>query len=181
MMKTKKINAEVLFPDEKIVHLDYTDIQNITQKAEENERKRIRICAHQTTEDRLHEMIIVHTKDTYVWPHKHLNKSESFHVIEGRADVVIFDEDGEITRVIQMGDYRSGLCFYYRIADPLFHTLLIYSDKLVFHEATNGPFNHADSAYAPWAPDMNDTAGQVTYMKDLAQRVERFLALDQKG
>lgn len=180
-MKTKKFNAEVLFPDERIVQLDHSDIQLLTQKAEENPRKRIRICAHQTTEDVLHEMIIVHTKETYVWPHKHLNKSESFHVIEGRADVVIFDEDGEIARVIQMGDYRSGLSFFYRIADPLYHTLLIYSDNLVFHEATNGPFNHADSAYAPWAPDMDDTAGQATFMKKLTERVERFLSLNNKG
>jgi cupin fold WbuC family metalloprotein len=175
MMKTKAFNTEVLFPDEDIVHIDQTDIQYLVNRAETNERKRIRICAHRTTEDRLHEMIIVHTKETYVWPHKHINKTESFHVIDGRADVVIFDEAGKITQVIKMGDYQSGLCFYYRVADPLFHTLLIYSDMLVFHEVTNGPFNHADSAYAPWAPDMNDITGQIAYMKGLTHEVERFL------
>ena len=74
-------------------------------------RSRIRLCAHPDVNDTLHEMLIVHEKGTYVRPHKHLNKTESVHIIEGSVDVVIFDDDGNITDVIQMGDYKSGRNF----------------------------------------------------------------------
>ena len=66
-----------------------------------------------------------------------------------------------------MGAYASGRPFYYRIAAPLFHTLLIRSDVLVFHETTSGPFSRADTVFAPWAPEDGDAAAVRRYLADL--------------
>jgi cupin fold WbuC family metalloprotein len=151
-------SAEVLYATERIVTVDARGIAELKRAAAGNPRRRIRLCAHAGVDDRLHEMLIVHTRDTYVRPHKHIGKSESFHVIEGEVDVVIFDDDGDVTEVIQMGTIASGRPFFYRIATPLFHTLLIRSAELVFHETTNGPFNRADTVFAPWAPDETSAA-----------------------
>ena len=85
-------------------------------------------------------MLIVHERGAYVRPHKHPAKTESTHIIEGLVDVVLFEDDARIERVISMGDYASGRAFYYRMDVPVFHTLIIRSDVLVFHETTNGPF-----------------------------------------
>ncbi len=174
-MRTKKINNEVLFADERIVKVGFRDIELLKEEARINPRKRIRLCAHMDIEDTLHEMLIIHEKGTYVRPHKHLNKSESFHIIEGSADVIVFDEDGSIIEVIRMGDYSSGLKFYYRIADPYYHTLLIRSDFLVFHETANGPFRRSDMVFASWAPDENDITGRNEFIERLSQDVESFL------
>src|SRR4030042_3603215 len=144
-MHIKQINEEVFIAEDRIVKAGYQDIEFFKVKSKNNQRKRIRLCAHRGIEDKVHEMLIVHTKDTYVRPHKHLNKSESFHIIEGSADVVVFDDDGNITEVIQMGDYSSGRKFYYRISDPYYHTLNITSQFLLFHETTKGPFRRADT------------------------------------
>jgi cupin fold WbuC family metalloprotein len=152
-MHTKAESAEVLYADERIVTVDAAGISEMRLAADKNDRRRIRLCAHRSVEDPLHEMLIVHAKDTYVRPHKHLGKSESFHVIEGEADVVMFDDHGNVTDVIQVGPFSSGRPFFYRIADPLFHTLLIRSDVLVFHETTTGPFRRSETVFAPWAPD----------------------------
>lgn len=176
-MRIKQFNEEVFFADEGIVKVGRRDIEFLKEKARYNERKRIRLCAHKDVDDKLHEMLIVHTKDTYVRPHKHLNKSESFHVIEGSVDVIVFDEDGSIIEVIRMGDYLSGRRFYYRMSDPYYHTLLIRSDFLVFHETTNGPFKKSDTILAPWAPDETDSAAVKEFMEHLAQAVESFLPL----
>ena len=151
-MRTKTESAEVLYADERIVTVDAATIAEMKRGAEHNERRRIRLCAHRGVDDRLHEMLIVHAIGTYVRPHKHVGKSESFHVIEGEVDVVIFDEHGAVADVIQMGPFQSGRPFFYRIADPLFHTLLIRTPVLVFHETTAGPFKRAETVYAPWAP-----------------------------
>ena len=160
----------MLYPQEQIVTVDAALLDELKQSAAANPRQRIRLCAHRSVDDRVHEMLIVHTKDTYVRPHRHTGKSESFHVIDGVVDVVVFDDAGEIADVIPMGTFASGRTFFYRIADPLYHTLLIRSDVLVFHEATTGPFRREESNFAPWAPDESDPAAVATFLKSVNER-----------
>ena len=57
---------------------------------------------HRDLNDLLHEMIIVIDKNSYIRPHKHLWKSESFHLIYGEADIVIFNDYGEIVNIIEL-------------------------------------------------------------------------------
>jgi cupin fold WbuC family metalloprotein len=164
-------SAEVRYATDPIVVVDDDDVVALKRGAEENARRRIRLCAHQSVDDRVHEMLIVHSRDTYVRPHKHIGKSESFHVVEGDVDVVVFDDDGGVHEVIRMGAFASGRPFYYRIAGPLFHTLLIRSDVLVFHETTSGPFRRADTLFAPWAPEDGDSAAVRQYIAELEARL----------
>lgn len=166
-MRVKQLNEEVLFADDRIVKVGRRDIEFLKERARCNQRKRIRLCAHKDIDNRLHEMLIVHTKDTYVRPHKHLNKSESFHIIEGLVDVVVFDEVGDIIEVVQMGDYSSERKFYYRVSDSYYHSLFITSDFLVFHETTNGPFRRSDTVFAPWAPEEGDSVAVKGFMEQL--------------
>jgi cupin fold WbuC family metalloprotein len=175
-MRIKTLNPEVLVTDEPIVQLCHQDVEYLKASAEQNERKRIRLCAHPDIDDLLHEMLIVHAKETYVRPHKHLKKSESVHIIEGLVDVVLFDEEGNIVEVIRMGDYSSGHRFYYRMSGPHYHTLLIQSDVLVFHETTNGPFTREDTIFAPWAPEETDQAARVPFMKRIAKASAKFIS-----
>ena len=179
-MRVKQINEEVLFADDRIVRLEARDIEFLKERARCSKRKQMRLCAHKDIDDKLHEMLIVHSKETYVRPHKHLNKTESFHVIEGLVDVILFDERGKIVEVIRMGDYLSGCEFYYRISDPYYHTLLIRSEVLVFHETTNGPFRRSDTIFAPWAPDESETVDQKEYMEQLARDIESFVSEREK-
>src|SRR6266511_3954425 len=171
-VRVTPLNQEVLVAGDPVVKLSRADIQVLKDWALRNPRQRIRICAHKDTKDRLHEMLIVHTRNTYVRPHKNLNKSESFHVIEGAVDVVIFDEQGSVTELIRMGDYASGRRFYYRIEQPAYHTLLITSDVLVFHETTNGPFRREETIFAPWAPEEQDEAARAGFLARLQEEVK---------
>jgi cupin fold WbuC family metalloprotein len=154
---------------------DRSDIDLLKQLSSHNPRKRIRLCAHENPDDRLHEMLIVHERSAYVRPHKHPGKTESTHIIEGLVDVVIFDDEGQIDRIISMGDYASGKTFYYRMAIPVFHTLIIRSEVLVFHETTNGPFNRSDTVFASWAPEDGDVDSVVSFMTDLKAKIDSTL------
>ena len=171
MARAKAESAEVRYATDAIVLVDAGDVAGLKRAAEENVRRRARLCAHHSVGDRLHEMLIVHTSDTYVRPHKHLDKSESFHIIEGDVDVVVFNDDGGVAEVMRMGAFASGRPFYYRLAAPLFHTLLIRSDVLVFHETTSGPFSRADTVFAPWAPEDGDASAVRRYLADLETRL----------
>jgi cupin fold WbuC family metalloprotein len=174
-MKTRAESAEVLYSLDRIVTVDAQMLEELKRDAAKNPRRRIRLCAHRSVDDRVHEMIIVHTKDTYVRPHRHTGKSESFHVIDGLVDVVVFDDTGGIADVIPMGPFSSGRTFFYRIADPLYHTLLIRSDVLVFHEATSGPFRREETSFAPWAPDESDPAAVASFLASVNARSEKHL------
>lgn len=166
-MKTTEFNEEVLFTLDTITEVNINDIELLKTKAVENTRRRIRLCAHLSVEDTLHEMLIVHTKGTYVRPHKHLNKTESFHIIEGGLKVVVFDDDGEVTKIITMSDYSSGSTFYYRLSESLYHTVIPTTDYVVFHETTHGPFNRQDTLFAPWSPDEYDQQAAMIYLQKL--------------
>jgi cupin fold WbuC family metalloprotein len=172
--KYRFLNPEVLYPADTIVMTEKADIDHFKQLSSANSRKRVRLCAHDHPDNCLHEMLIVHERCAYVRPHKHPSKSESMHIIEGLVDVVIFDDGGQIREIIRMGDYASGMIFYYRMAVPAFHTLIIRSDILVFHETTNGPFVLGDTVFASWAPDEKDMGSVRNFMADLNESVGRI-------
>jgi len=171
-IKITEINEEVLYTSHPLMKATSRDIEILKAKASGNRRKRVRICAHSSINDPLHEMLIVHTKGAYVRPHKHLNKSESLHMIEGKLKIVVFDESGSIREVINMGRYSSGDAFFYRNSEEYFHTVIPLTEFVVFHETTNGPFRREDTLYAPWAPEESDHTAVRDYMEHLALMVE---------
>src|SRR5687767_10943614 len=90
-----------------VVCLAAIDVERVRERGIRAERKRARICAHPSAADPLHEMIICLDRGTYIRPHRHAGKSESFHIIDGELDVVLFEDDGAIREVIRMGPYQS--------------------------------------------------------------------------
>ena len=166
-MLFRSINDEVLYPKGKFVGLKTADLVSLKAQAAKNLRNLMRLCTHQSMEDRVHEMFIVHGKDTYVRPHRHLNKTESFFLIEGEADAIFFDEHGKVVNRIVMGALGSGKQFYYRLCEPVYHTLIIRSKTISFFEVTSGPFATEDTQFPSWAPDGKDKALAKQYMKSL--------------
>ncbi len=173
-MQIKKFNEEVWYTKEEITNISRQDIASLKKMAMVNPRKRIRLCSHRSVEDTVHEMLIIHTKETYVRAHKHLHKSESFHLIEGSVDVLLFDDNGQLRQVVEMGDYSSGKQFYFRMDGPVYHTLIINSDFIVFHETTQGPFVRTDTVFAPWAPEEKDVSTVKIFMDQLKKSKEIF-------
>jgi cupin fold WbuC family metalloprotein len=167
----RKINNEVFVADESIVRLGAEQISFLKQQALTSNRKRARICTHRSNDDALHEMLIAISAESYIRPHKHTSKVESFHIIEGQVDVVVFNDTGAIVDVVELGDVSTGKSFYYRLSDSLFHTLLIHSDFLVVHEVTNGPFVANETILAPFAPLESHDDEALAYVADLGRFV----------
>ncbi len=153
MISVYKESDEVLYPEEEIVSINKQDMQQLKDMAVLNPRQRIRLCTHKTPSDKLHEMFIIHTSECYVRPHKHVGKIESMSIMEGEVDVVLFNENGEINKVFNMGAPDTGKLFYYRLKGPIYHMLLIRSPFLVFHEITEGPFLRQQTIFPEWAPE----------------------------
>jgi len=143
--------SEVIFLGEDIAEVRLEDwIEKLKTQAETAPYRRARLCLHHDHTDPVHEMFIVFCKDSIIPIHKHLNKSESFHVIEGELDVVIFDDEGNLVRRVEMGPPGSGKSFLYRMSVDAWHSVIPRSDFVAIHETTTGPFEADDCAYAPW-------------------------------
>lgn len=172
-MQTKVFNEEVLYTTAAVTRVTRADVETLKAAAGRNRRKRIRLCAHMDPAAAVHEMIIVHARDTYVRPHRHVGKTESFHVVEGQLTLVVFDDAGTVRDVIRMGEYASGRPFYHRITEDLYHTVLIESDVAVFHETTSGPFRREDMEFAVWAPPAEETDAARRFTNALARDLEQ--------
>lgn len=173
MIQTKRLTEEVYVADERVVNLGQSDIDFLKNHVHHTQRKRVRVCAHKDARDKLHEMFVCYVKETYVRPNKHIKKDESLHIIQGIADFIFFDEKGNVTNVVPLGDYHSGRQFYCRIPEPVYHTFVIKSDIIVIHESTPGPFRREDTVFAPWAPEEN-TPEALKFMENLAKQVSNM-------
>lgn len=174
MIELNRINNEIFVVKESIVSLGGDEISLLKSLAMESPRRRARICAHRSNEDTLHEMLIAISAISYIHPHKHIAKSESFHIIEGEVDVILFDENGAITKIVKLGMQGSGMNFFYRLSEARFHTLVIHSEILVMHEVTNGPFNKLHTILAPFAPPEEDKNAVRNYRDKLFIEIEKF-------
>lgn len=152
----------------------WSDVEELKVKARESKLKRARICIHQNTDEKIHEMLIALAEGVYVRPHRHNRKVESYLILEGKADLVIFQESGEIESIVPMGEPQSGKVFFNRVGLGKFHTFFLLTDMFVFKETTSGPFDPSETDFAAWAPDPKDEESAREFLDGLKRKIERF-------
>ncbi len=163
-----RINDEVWVAPAPVVQLGAPMLDFIAQQARSNQRGRARICIHKHATNPIHEMMIALRSNTYVQPHRHAHKTESFHLVSGIGDVVIFHEDGTIRNVIRLSKDDH---FYYRLENPYYHTVCIRSELLIIHEVTAGPFHPSETEFASFAP-AEFSPEVACYKTSLDQQIE---------
>ena len=170
-----EVSDTVLFTREPITTIDGDTVAYLKMRALADPVKSLRLCMHADTEDPVQEMLIVHVHEGYVRPHRH-DHGASYHIVDGQLDIVMFDDGGQITDVVTMGEYSSGSIFYWRISGNRYYTVVSRSDAVVFHESLNGPFSPGESTnFAPWAPEPSNVNGVKSYMVNLSDRISRLV------
>jgi cupin fold WbuC family metalloprotein len=154
----RRISPEIVYADDGLVVATPEVVAMLRDMAAQAPRRRARLCAHPDSEAGQQEMLIVMGGDGYVRPHRHFGKSETFTVLEGEVDALIFEEDGALREVIAMRPFGADGAFFYRMPAGVFHSLRYRTPWLVFLETTAGPFDPARSEGAPWAPPETDIA-----------------------
>jgi len=167
-----QVSPEVYHSVSPQILLEKADIEKLKELALLTPRERVRFCSHKTSKETTQEMFIVHPQAAYVRPHKHLNKIESMMVLQGEVDYVTFDNEGNVTDTISMGDFSSGKTFYNSLRTEIYHSLLIRSEWLVFLEVTQGPFNREDSVFAEWSPVDDDKQAVETFVNKINKEIE---------
>ena len=175
-MKYKKENNEVLYISHHTQQLRKVNLQKLSDLADKNKDKKIRLCFHSSLEDKVHQMLIFHKKGYYIRPHKVNNRIETGLILNGECDLILFNKNGIFNKVVKLGSYnnKKNRAFFYIIPKNTFHTLIIHKD-LIFLETTEGPFIKKDVTMANWAPSADDSQKLVNnYLKELKKNVVKI-------
>ncbi len=170
-MNLTRLSPDVFLAAGPIAVIGPEEVSLLIGTIDASTRGRVRINLHPSSDDPLHEMLIAIRPGSYIRPHKHPGKSETFHLVHGSVDIVIFDDEGGIRDIVQLAAHAQDRAFCYRMSEPLFHTLVIRSELLVVHEITNGPFRPEATVFADFAPDENAAAAVADYRAALLRRV----------
>ena len=163
----RQVAPEVLYAEREVVTADPDLVSALRAMAEASPRRRARLCAHPNPDAAQQEMLIVMAGDSYVRPHRHLNKTETLTVLEGAAEALLFSEDGRLEQRIPMAPFGQPGVFFYRMPAGRFHSLQIRTPWLVFLETTAGPFEPGASEGAPWAPPEDGGQAGPDYLRAL--------------
>lgn len=171
-MKMRQETAEVFYVEDHNPFLEKKDFEQLIDFAFKSNRKRARYCTHKNKESQLQDMFEVFTNQTYMRPLKQVNKTYSFHIIQGCVDVYLFSDTGEVTDMISLGDFRSGKNFYFRPPENTYRSFITRTNFVIYHEATTGPFRKEDTVFAPWAPAEGDSKGIADFLLKLKEEIK---------
>lgn len=162
------VQPGVWYDREEHPRISGSELDSLIDAARRESARRARICLHRDRDDPVHEMVICLLGDSYVRPHRHF-KDESLHWMAGEADLVLLAEDGSLTEAVRLGG-GVGQVRMVRLRGPVFHTILVRSEYLLFHETTRGPLRVEDTEYASWSPAPGDET-VATYLRQLETAV----------
>lgn len=147
----------VYYATEKVVLMDAAAVSLARTAAADAASARARLCAHPNPRAAQHDMLIVAKGGTYIRPHRHIGRTETLTVMGGRAEALLFDDEGRLDRRFTLTTIDDGGIFFYRMPSGRFHSLVVEGEEFIFLETTIGPFDVSTTEQAPWAPvDVNE-------------------------
>ncbi|HEY1947583.1 MAG TPA: WbuC family cupin fold metalloprotein [Bryobacteraceae bacterium] len=134
----------------------------VAELAAASPRRRMNHNFHSGPTDNPHRFLNILLRGTYVRPHRHSDppKAESFLVLEGAADVILFDDQGVITARYRLGtESPEGHLWGVDLPPGVWHTIVARAERVVCFEVKPGPWEPAnDKEFATWAPIETDPA-----------------------
>ena len=150
--------------------------RTVTELAAQSPRRRMNFNFHDSPSDNPSRLLNVLLAGTYIRPHRHQSppKAETFLVLEGAADVIVFDDLGAIQASYRLGgDSGEGRIWGIDIPPGIWHTIVARSDRVICFEVKPGPYDPAtDKQFADWAPAETDPAAG-SYLESLLARRTR--------
>ena len=155
---------DALFNTEDAFPVDEQLIDELKQRAAASPTGRFRLCLHQSTDEVVQDMLIVHCRENYSRPHRHPESAVSLKIIEGELAVLLFDDQGEVTRTMELGPHGGGKAVCVRLAPGVWYATLCRSEMVVFYETKQGPFvRDRSNNWAPWSPAEDDPSGIAAF------------------
>ncbi len=153
--------------------IDDKVIEALSLEARQSSRLRKNLNIHQDYDEPCQRLLNAVEPGSYIRPHRHLSppKPECFVLLRGRLAIVIFDDRGEVERVLELS--RGAGTLGADIPDGTWHSIVSLEAGSVFFETKPGPYVPlSDKDWAPWAPAEGDPEA-AGYLERLLRIVSR--------
>ncbi len=138
--KLCKKNERVFYAQETPVVLGVQLIMLMKGLAEFKGQPVFRVCMHENTDEDIHEMLMVHTRPVHMGPLKQDKTSLSYHMLDGVADISLYDDTGVCGRTIRLDSNDNFSGRFVRLKANVFRSIQTISQYSVFLEVASGPF-----------------------------------------
>lgn len=156
---------EIIKNSENLLFVDLEVVENIKKEAKKSPRLIARLLMHLSHEDLVQEMLIAMCRDCAVAPNRAVGRSESLQMVEGEMLLIMFNENGEVIKRLEMGHPESGKAFLYRFTSTPWHTMVPITEMVVVHESLQGPFEKSSEGLPEWIP--TDAADLKHFLKEI--------------
>lgn len=131
-------------------------LHGLIADARASARRRMNLNLHADFADPIQRFLNAIGEDSYIRPHRHLldPKPEILLAVSGSLALVVFDEEGTVSRVTRFGaGHSASENFGVEVSPSWWHTVIALSPDAVAMEIKSGPFDPtAAKELAPWAP-----------------------------
>lgn len=103
-----------------------------------NSKENRRICLHKKIQDLHQEMIIFQKRKNFFPPKKNTKSDQTFFIIEGSLQILIFNSEGKITEKIVLSKKNN---IYARVKKNVYHCDIPLSKYSIHLETKNCIFN----------------------------------------
>ena len=156
---------EVIKNSEELLFINNELVEQIVKEASQSQRHMARILMHFDHEDPVQEMLIAMGRNCAVMPNRSVGRSESLQVVQGELLLIIFDDNGNVVKRVEMGPAWSDKVFLYRLSSTPWHTMIPLTKMVVVHEALEGPFKQSSEPLPDWLP--GDSESLKRFLKEI--------------
>lgn len=143
-------------------------LDGVTREAQENARLRMNYNLHESLDAPIHRLLNALEPGTYLPPHRHTDKEETYVVLRGSLLVFFYDDLGNVMEKATLNS--SAGVYGLEIPAGTWHSIIVLEPGTVIFEIKSGPYRPLPPEdMAPWAPAPSDTEGAAVFMKRMLE------------
>lgn len=154
---------------DKTAFISQAALDDLSNQAKQSARLRKNYNFHQNDSDMSHRLLNAMEPDSYIQPHRHLdkNKDETLIILRGKMGLIVFDDQGRIEKTVLLEP--NGETVLVNIPHGTYHSWVSLEANSVFFEAKAGPYLPlTGEEKASWAPE-EGAPGVDDYLQTLKQ------------
>lgn len=143
-------------------------LDSVTSRAIENSRLRMNYNFHTSMDEPIHRMLNALEPGTYLPPHRHSDKEETYLVLRGSLWVFFYDELGNVTEKVRLNPSEGN--YGLEIPPGTWHSIIVLESGTVIFELKKGPYQPlSPEDVASWAPASSDIEGAGAFKKRMLE------------
>lgn len=143
-------------------------LDSVTAQAQANSRLRMNYNFHTSMDEPVHRMLNALEPGTYLPPHRHTDKEETYLLLRGKMWVFFYDESGKVTEKVLLDPLKGN--YGLEIPAGTWHSIVVLESGTVIFEIKKGPYYPLPPEdLASWAPAPSDVKGAEAFMNKLLE------------